>query len=170
MKWLLLPLWLVLVSAAASTEDPTRKTVWVALLFCTFTAADAIWNGADNRARLSWTLAWLAYAVHVALAFHFYHHWSHAAAVQHVRERSSFGWGILASHLFTLAWTADVAWWWIAGASWARRPAWVGRLLYSYMAFIAFNATVVFETGFIRWAGVVVFLALSLLLLVRRKK
>src|SRR5437899_1862337 len=32
---------------------------------------------ATRGARLLWTCAWLTYCVHVALAFHFAHHWSH---------------------------------------------------------------------------------------------
>jgi hypothetical protein len=36
------------------------------------------------------------------------------------------------------------------------------------MAFIVFNGTVVYETGFIRWAGLGLFVVLSVLL-VRRK-
>ena len=35
------------------------------------------------------------------------------------------------------------------------------------MAFIVFNGTVVYETGFIRWAGLALFFALGLFLLKR---
>ena len=42
----------------------------------------------------------------------------------------------------------------------AERPRWVRYLIHGFMAFVFFNATIVFESGFIRWAGVVVMLLL----------
>ena len=110
-------------------------------------------GASGSLARLSWTLAWAAYVVHVVLAFHHFHGWSHAHAVEHVRSASGVGEGIYASHLFTLLWTLDVAWWWRNPASYAARPAWVDRGLHGFLLFMIFNATVVYETGFIRWAG-----------------
>jgi hypothetical protein len=50
-------------------------------------------------------------------AFHFYHGWSHAEAMEHVRAAARFGEGIFVSHLFTLLWTLDVAWWWLAAVT-----------------------------------------------------
>ena len=41
------------------------------------------------------------------MAFHHYHHWSHADAVQHTAIVSGWGNGLYVSHLFTIAWTAD---------------------------------------------------------------
>src|SRR5262249_19834901 len=125
------------------------------------------------RARLArwlWTLAWAAYLVHVGVAFQYVHHWSHAEAVQHTRDVSGFGEGIYFSHLFTVVWSADVLSWWLWPARHASRPGWVGRALHGYMAFIVFNATVVFETGWIRWAGVVLFAGLIVLWLVCRAR
>jgi hypothetical protein len=81
--------------------------------------------------------------------------------MRHVEERSGFGPGIFLSYLFTLAWTADAAWWWLNPDSYAHRAGWTGVALHSYLFFMAFNATVVFETGPVRWGG----LALSALLL-----
>jgi hypothetical protein len=118
---------------------------------------------ASQLARWCWTLAWLAYLIHLAMAFHHYHHWSHADAIAHTRAVSGFGEGIYFSHLFTLVWTADVAWWWLGPKDYARRPAWVGRTLHAFMAFIVFNATVVYEDGLIRWAGMALFAELAVL-------
>ena len=77
------------------------------------------------------------------------------------RERSGFGEGIYASHLFTLAWTGDVLWAWLAPARHAARPGWIDGTLQGFMAFMVFNATVVFETGAIRLAGLVGFALLT---------
>ena len=143
-------------------DDLTRRTVWLALLFYAGAASSMFRLGAQDWrgktplgriARWSWTLAWAAFVIHVGVAFHFYHHWSHAAAVEHVRERSGVGEGVFASYLFTVAWTADVAWWWVRPASYARRPTWVGRALHGFMVAMIFFATVVYEEGPVRWLG-----------------
>src|SRR5262249_2105434 len=123
---------------------------------------------AGRAARLCWLLAWLAYVVHLGMAFHHYHGWSHADAVAHVEARTGFGPGIWFSHLFTLAWTADVAWWWLRPLSYASRPRAIDWALHGFMAFMWFNGTVVYETGLIRWAGLAVFAALALGFLLRR--
>jgi hypothetical protein len=91
----------------------------------------------------------------------FAHHWSHAHAVQHTQERSGFGEGIYVSHFFSLVWTLDVLWWWLAPAGYARRSPWLDRPLHAFMAFIIFNGTVVFESGLIRWAGAGMFAVLG---------
>jgi hypothetical protein len=63
------------------------------------------------------------------------------------------GEGLYISYLFTLLWTADVAWWWLAPQRYARRSNWVGRSLHVFMAFMIFNGTVIFESGGTRVAG-----------------
>ena len=108
-------------------------------------------------ARTCWTLAWLTYLVHLAMAFHYAHGWSHADAIRHTEEVSGFGPGIFVSHFFTLVWTADVAARWLAPQRYAGRPAWMDWTLHIFMLFVVFNGTVVFETGLIRWAGVAMF-------------
>jgi hypothetical protein len=120
-------------------------------------------------ARLCWTLGWAAFVVHLGMAFHHYHDWSHDTAVQHVEDVSGFGPGIYFSHLFTLLWTAEVIWWWANPTGHAARPAWVGGVLHGYMAFLTFNGTIVYEQGFIRWAGVVLFVWLAALLALWRR-
>jgi hypothetical protein len=114
-----------------------------------------------QAARWCWTWAWLVYVVHVALAFHYVHHWSHAEAFEHVRKESGFGPGIFVSYLFTALWTADVIAWWIAPARYAVRAAWIDCSLHGFMLFIVFNGTVVYESGPIRWAAVVAFAVLA---------
>jgi hypothetical protein len=162
--------WPYAAGSPTVSDDLTRHTIRVALAFY----AAAVWlmlglRPADWRvdtprgryARLCWTLAWAAYLVHVGMAFHHYHHWSHAAAVRHNFERSGVGEGIFVNYAFTLLWTLDVAWWWLRPAAYAARPAWLDRLLHGFMAFIVFNATVVYQDGPIRWAGLVLFAALA---------
>jgi hypothetical protein len=138
-----------------------------ALLLLTRSPGDGPLSPAVVLARWCWTLAWAAYVVHVGMAFHHYHGWSHAHAVAHTRQVSGVGWGLYVSHLFGLLWTLDVAGWWLSPEGHATRPAWVGRALHGFMAFVVFNGTVVYEAGPIRWIGLLVFAALGALWLRR---
>jgi hypothetical protein len=160
------------IGVASFTAALTRTTIWLALV----EYAAALWlmmplSAEDWRARAPrgqwtrqlWTWACITFLVHVACAFHFTHGWSQAHALEQTRRESGFGEGLYVNYLFMAAWVADVAWWWIAPAHYAMRSSWIDRGLHAFMLFIAFNATVVFETGLVRWAGV----AGSLALLVR---
>jgi hypothetical protein len=159
-------------------DDLVRNTIRLALAF--YAAAvglmlflrPAEWSGAGRGglARCCWSLAWAAYVIHVGLAFHFYHGWSHADAVRHTEKVSGFGPGIYISHTFTLLWTVDVVWWWVRPLAYASRPVCIGRTLHTFMAFIAFNGTVVYEAGPIRWAGVTLFTVLAALWLLARHR
>src|SRR5262245_25315264 len=54
------------------------------------------WNGVTSMgsaARWCWTWACIAFLVHLALAFHYFHGWSHRHAFEHTREVSGFGEG-----------------------------------------------------------------------------
>lgn len=173
-RMLLIGVWLLLLDgiffvpwwqhSAAPGDELIRNTVRLALLYYAVAALLMLWlrpaewaaSGSRGKlARWAWSLAWLAYVVHVVFALKFAHHWSHAEAVRHTRERSGFGEGIYVSHLFTLLWALDVGWWWLWPADYARRSPWLDRLLHTFLAFVIFCGTVVYETGFIRWAGVV---------------
>ena len=152
-------------------------TVRLALLcYTAATVVSLLWPPARRRTlivRPLWTAGALLFIAHVAAAFHYRHHWSHAAAVQSTAAETAeligiaFGEGLWFSYLFVLLWTADAAWSWIHSDSWQnRRPA-VTRALHLWLFFIAFNGAVVFESGPTRPAGVFVTL-LFLLLAIRR--
>jgi hypothetical protein len=82
-------------------------------------------------ARWIWTIGCGLFLGHVACAFHFFHHWSHAAAWHDTAEQTqrligvAFGDGIYFSYLFLILWVFDVAWLWIAETNQAEQP--VGR-------------------------------------------
>jgi hypothetical protein len=150
--------------------DLTHQTAWLFLIYYGLALVGLLLSGPRSRpispifgrvARTCWTLAWAAYLVHVGMAFHHYHYWSHAAAVAHVEQASQFGPGIYFSYLFTLLWTADVAWWWIAPARYARRSRGWGGLLHGFMLFMVFNATVVYGSDPFRWGGILLFAVLG---------
>jgi hypothetical protein len=118
-------------------------------------------------ARLAWTLGFAAFLLHVACAFHFYHHWSHAAAYEATARQTAdvtglaWGGGLYANYLFALIWGADACWWWGAPAVYAARPRWLEWAVQGFLAFIAFNATVVFAAGPVRWLGLATALLLA---------
>jgi len=158
------------------SDDPARLTIRLALLYYALALGLMLvlrrddWEGATPRGRLTrwaWTLGWLTFLVHLAAAFHYYHHWSHTDARERTAEIGGFSGGIYFSYLFTLLWTADVAWWWLSPGSYAARRPLIDRALHSYMLFMVFNATVIYETGFIRWAGISGMAILGILAVVR---
>jgi hypothetical protein len=156
----------------AFTRNTARLTVacyGLAGVLMTLLRGDE-WQAVSGRGRLTrwcWVLGVAAFWVHVAVAYHFIHHWSHAHAVQHTREVGGVGEGIYVSHFFGLVWLLDAAWWLARPRGYAARPAWLGGLVHTFMAFVVFNGTVVYEPGPIRWAGAALFLVLAALL-VRR--
>jgi hypothetical protein len=156
----ILIVWPHWTSSPTLADDEVRFTVRLALVGYAAAAALMLLGRFDALTRWLWTLAWASYLVHLAMAFHYYHHWSHIEAVAHTEAVSGFGPGIYFSHLFTVVWTADVAYWWWRPHAAAKRAPWITRALHSYMAFIVFNATVVYESGPIRWAGALMFAVL----------
>jgi Ca2+/Na+ antiporter len=179
-RMIVIGVWLLLLDAlfillwlfptADPGDDLIRNTIRLSLLYYTLATLLMLrlrpdeWDTSSERGKVTrwaWSLAWLAYVVHVLFAIKYAHHWSHADAIQHTRERSGFGEGIYVSHFFTLVWTLDVLWWCVWPADYARRSPWIDRLLHGFMAFIIFCGTVVYETGLTRWAGVAMFVLLG---------
>jgi hypothetical protein len=154
----------------------TRWTARVALLlYATTLALRYIRPPRPNLARRLWTAGCGVFLLHVAAAFHFFHHWSHADAYRATARQSAdlvgtpSGWGLYLNYLFTVVWAADVAWWWARGTkAYRQRPHWLSVGLDAFMAFMAFNATLVFGQGATRWAGAVVTLLLVALALKSR--
>jgi hypothetical protein len=109
--------------------------------------------------RAVWTagcvLAWL----HVAAALHYFHGWSYAHAAAETSRRTaeaigrSWGGEIWFNFAFIGLWAADAAWRWLR-PDWSERLAVPSAAIHVYLFFIAFNATVVFESGATRAAGI----------------
>jgi hypothetical protein len=139
------------------------------IAFLLFAAALAAWLvGKPRAARLVWTCGFLLYLGHVAAAFQFRHHWSHEAAYEETARRTAelfgtpSGAGLYCNYAFTLVWAADVIWiWWNEETH--RRRRWIVMAIHSFMAFMFFNATVVFGSGWVRWMGLMVTLAIGML-------
>ena len=120
-------------------------------------------------ARTAWTAACILYLTHVAAAFQFSYHWNHAAAYRETARQTAevfgmdWGGGLYFNYLFTVVWIADVVFW-------RRWPQWVTVAIQTFLAFMFFNATVVFAVGWTRWLGVAATVALLALWLHRRRR
>jgi hypothetical protein len=146
------------------------------------TATDRSWR---RWPRALATLGCGLFLVHVAAAFHFFHHWSHQAAWQQTADETKlllgvpFGAGIYFSYLFLVLWLLDVAWMWTFGSpvvtsparatgvpsrrdAEAKTPRW-RLLVHGFLLFIAVNGALVFESGVTRWVGIPMTLALAVL-------
>jgi hypothetical protein len=152
-------------------EVLTRSTVWLALSF--YVAAEAIRSGSDNLrrknvARFLNTLGCTLFIAHVACAFHFYHHWSHAAAyAETARQTAQYfgvnsGSGLYFNYLFLVLWIIQVIASWMRPATAQPLARWLTWTVRGFVLIMAFNGAVVFAHGFIRWFG----LLLCILLLV----
>jgi hypothetical protein len=162
------------------SEELTRWTIRLALtayfgaLVLRIRAKRAGWGNSPARAdspgldptrsekwqRGLWTVGCLLLWAHVVCAFAVYHHWSHDDAffrtARETAERVGLDWGggIYFNYLFLMLWTFDVAWWWTWPASYRRRSRVYSVFVDVYLAFIAFNATVVFGHGTARYLGI----------------
>ncbi|VTS08312.1 hypothetical protein [Tuwongella immobilis] len=167
--------WLILLLAILlpdfSGETRVRLTADLALAYWWLVVAGRI-IGIRPRPQLRslWTLGAISFVIHVLVSFHETHGWSHANAVQHVHDVSGFGPGIVFSHLFTLLWLLDSAWWWLAPTRYEQRSRLLDRTIHGYMAFLVFNGTVVYENGPIRWIGLIAFAGLGVLLWLARRR
>jgi hypothetical protein len=144
-----------------------RSSAW--LSFVLYIATYVLWLRGQrlSSVRWCWTVAWLIFAVHVALAFHIVHHWSNASAYEATTQQSGVGEGLYFNYATLLLWGADVVRWWMAPQTTCR---WYVRVFHALLGFMWLNATVFFATG-CRWAwGTAGFLLLGLEWLRWRRK
>jgi hypothetical protein len=119
--------------------------------------------------RITWTAACIFYLAHVSGAFQFFHGWSHLAAYRETARQTrelfglEWGGGLYFNYLFSLVWLADVLWAWASFDAYQSRPRWIGAAIHSFLAFMFFNATIVFGSGFRRWFGICAAMGLAIL-------
>jgi hypothetical protein len=151
-------------------EHVTRWTIRAALVCCALAAVELLRNrptSGGRPAQLWWTAGFVLYLAHVAAAFQFVHHWSHAAAYRHTAQQTyeicgiDWGGGLYFNYAFTLAWLADVVWIWTSGHPQSSRPGWLRLTWYAFFVFMVINATVVFEDGPARWLSLAAFVILG---------
>jgi hypothetical protein len=149
-----------------ASEMIVRNTVrlsltWYAIaLLQMMTLRPRDWTAETLRGRITrwcWSWALVCFLIHLCMAFNFYHHWSHTHAFEHTRNVSGVGAGIYSLYFFVALGLADAAWWWAQPQQYAARSPAIDRALHAFMLFIVFNGMVIFESGPIRWAGLVMF-------------
>jgi hypothetical protein len=143
-------------------EFPEIATRWTALAAMAGAAVVLVCRLACVRGgtvRWIWTISCGVFLAHVACAFQFYHHWSHADAYHSTALRTEqvmgvfSGAGLYLNYLFALLWPADVIWWWNAPAAHVKQPRWLAWTFGIFFAFMAVNATIVFGGMMARIVG-----------------
>jgi hypothetical protein len=126
-------------------------------------------RGWMTLSRQAATMGFLVYLAHVACAFQFVHYWRHTAAYAATARQTyetvglDWGGGLYFNYFFTLIWGADVCWWWLARDRYEARPRVIEWPVQGFLAFMAFNATVIFATGPTRWLGIAASVILAIL-------
>ncbi len=119
-----------------------------------------------GRAHKAWFMAWLLLVVHTIAAFHFVHHWSHQHAMfetaRQTKELTGINWagGVYLNYVLIAVWGLDCP---IQRST--SRPAsrWKTNAHLAaiwFLAFMWFNATVVFGGTSARFVGIIAFGAL----------
>ncbi|MBL8823376.1 MAG: hypothetical protein JNJ77_12360 [Planctomycetia bacterium] len=139
-----------------------RGTAWLSFVFYCSSILMQLYGKAWPWARLLWNFAALVFAIHVTLAFHLVHRWSHDAAWQATKKQGGVGKGIYLNYLLLALWLLDAIWWSIRPQSYLHRSQWITLSLHLFFLFMWFNAAVIFAIGPMRWLGVAGFLTLSL--------
>lgn len=160
-------------------KDPHLATVWTARLCAALWLASlavAARSGRGEAAgrhwRWLWTFGAVGLLIHVLVAFHFEHGWSHEAAYEHTRIQTeatvglNWGGGLYFNYLAVVVWLADASLLWRVSLQGPRQKP--GLAVDWFVAFMMINATVVF--GPWSWRPVGVAIVLWLLLLIKRRK
>lgn len=119
--------------------------------------------------RFHWALACVLLWVHIAVAFHLGHGWSHQAAWEHTRQVGGYGDGIFVNYAVAVVWLIDAVWALVAFDSYRARPGWLHWSIHGFLAFVVFNAAVVFASQEVR-ACIAVLCAVSVLEWVVRRR
>ena len=147
----------------------TRGTIWLALTL--YVAAEIVRAAApgvrsERTARALNSLGCAAFLAHVGCAFHFYHHWSHAAAYADTARQTAayFGWhwggGLYFNYAFLLFWVGQVILSWTRPSRSSSR--WLVWIVRSFVLLLMINGAVVFAHGPMKWFGSALCLTLLL--------
>ena len=139
----------------------TVATIHLSLLSYLLAVACWVTGRRGTRYHWLWTAGCVLLWAHSFCAFHFYHNWSHAAALEDTARQTEaildwrFGEGIWFSYALLVVWLIDVILISSPVDFAERRRNYFSSAVHAYAFFILFNGTVVFEEGVVRWAGIV---------------
>ncbi len=147
----------------------TRGTVWLALsLYVASEMAKTAGRSREQGGAARWlnSLGCAAFLAHVACAFQFYHHWSHAAAYADTARQTAalfrwnWGGGLYLNYFFALVWLGEVVWSWRNPRGYLHRPNGMTWAVRGFFLFMMFNGAMVFARGPARWFGLILCLTL----------
>ena len=142
-------------------EWAVRGTAWLALSGY-FTGAFLLLRGNRRIAKWIWGAGCDFNSLHILVAFHFTHGWSHAAAVANVTGTSKaligrpIEAGIWFNYTLLIAWIIDAAWLWFGDHSYFRRSKALGYTIHGFIFFMVINGAIVFAPDYVRWPSIAV--------------
>lgn len=148
-------------------EFLTRATIWLGLSLALIVAIQRLTNHVSLFTRWLWAIAAFATLLHVLFAFGTFHGWSHADAYADTARQTAdvtgwnWGGGIWFNYLFVALWAGDAVCWLRTQESDSQRNRSLRRCWDGFFVLMAFNATVVFGHGWIRWVGAASFIVLG---------
>lgn len=119
----------------------------------------------EKTYRWAWFFAGIFTWIHVFSSYGLVHNWNHANVLKHTGDESyavigiRVPWGVYANFLFAGVLSGYSVWMIFKKC----RHTVVDSIVYIFLAFIVFNALVIFKTGSIRWFGLIGFAAIILL-------
>ena len=114
-----------------------------------------------TMARTFWTAGAVLLLVHAIAVFHYVHHWSQDAALDHTARQTAaltglhWGGGLYVNYAFIALWLSDAAAWWASPDRYARRSDRSRALLLAIFLFMFVNAGIVFARGPARIVGLI---------------
>lgn len=148
-----------------------RATIWLSVI--AWAATEVLRQAGPHRqhlARTIWTAGAILLTVHTAIAFQFWHGWSHDVAYEATARQSAAltgvaaGWGLYLNYALVLVWLADAAWWWRDARGYATRSRRHEIAIFAFFLFMMINGAVVFATSPMRFVGA---LAIAVAILAR---
>lgn len=151
----------------------TKLWIWISLFAYAVSAVVYLLSRGkqnwDKLARFLYTAAFVTLVIHVAFAYHYFHHWNQESVYRETARQTAevFGWnwggGLYVNYAFMLGWLADLIWWWRGIDRYRARPKAYASVWQVFLLFIIFNATFVFASGILRWLGLGLCLTLCFL-------
>ena len=123
----------------------------------------------------SWMLGYMAFVIHFVSAFHYKYEWNHAKALELTAKQTfeitglQTGIGLYFNYFFTLIWLSDLLWLKLFNQSYKNRHPWICYSIHGFMAFMWFNATVIFGSFTGQLIGIFAFLGLVIFWIYRKK-
>ena len=119
-------------------------------------------------ARYCWFTGSLLSTIHAVASMAYHHQFKHQLAFEDTAYQTqqvigiAVGIGIYFNYAFVIIWLFDALWLIRFTQSYTLRNRRFDWLVYGYLAFIAFNGAIVFETGLTRWFALLAFTFLAI--------